>query len=171
MFLTGRYGSTGWLMQTIAVIGAGVLAICVFVIVQSLLEGFLSGRPRWECLLAPGKWASRAVVRFTTKYVFGMHGGGEDGDEDANGDEWHSRAEYLVNSIQFVISQAETRLDERMALTTEQTASAVRSLWSTVVVEDVQAENIEATTSNNRFVRKTQSFQFIQDLANIMISS
>lgn len=39
-------------------------------------------------------------------------------------------------------------VQQRIALSTSQTASAVRSLWSTVVVEDVQAESVEATTSN-----------------------
>ena len=37
---------------------------------------------------------------------------------------------------------------QRISLSTSQTASAVRSLWSTVVVEDAQAESVEATTSN-----------------------
>jgi len=39
-------------------------------------------------------------------------------------------------------------VQQRIALSTSQAASAVRSLWSTVVVEDVQAESVEATTSN-----------------------
>lgn len=39
-------------------------------------------------------------------------------------------------------------VQQRIALSTSQTASAVRSLWSTVVVEDTQAESVEATTSN-----------------------
>lgn len=37
---------------------------------------------------------------------------------------------------------------QRIALSTSQTASAVRSLWSTVVVEDAQAEGVDARTSN-----------------------
>jgi hypothetical protein len=37
---------------------------------------------------------------------------------------------------------------QRIALSTSQTASAVRSLWSTAVVEDAQAESVTATTSN-----------------------
>ena len=39
-------------------------------------------------------------------------------------------------------------VQQRISLSTSQTASAVRSLWSTVVVEDAQAESVEATTSN-----------------------
>jgi hypothetical protein len=39
-------------------------------------------------------------------------------------------------------------VQQRISLTTSQAASAVRSLWSTVVVEDVQAESVQATTSN-----------------------
>lgn len=39
-------------------------------------------------------------------------------------------------------------VQQRIALSTSQAASAVRSLWSTVVVEDTQAENVQATTSN-----------------------
>jgi hypothetical protein len=39
-------------------------------------------------------------------------------------------------------------VQQRISLSTSQTASAVRSFWSTVVVEDAQAKNIEATTSN-----------------------
>jgi hypothetical protein len=37
---------------------------------------------------------------------------------------------------------------QRISLSTSQNASSVRSLWSTVVVEDTQAESVEATTSN-----------------------
>ena len=39
-------------------------------------------------------------------------------------------------------------VQQRIQLTTSQTASSVRSLWSSVVVEDAQSENVEATTSN-----------------------
>jgi hypothetical protein len=39
------------------------------------------------------------------------------------------------------------KVQQRISLSTSQTASAVRSLWSTVVVEDTQAESVEATTS------------------------
>lgn len=37
---------------------------------------------------------------------------------------------------------------QRISLSTSQTASAVRSLWSTVVVEDAQAEHVDVQTSN-----------------------
>ncbi len=37
---------------------------------------------------------------------------------------------------------------QRISLSTSQTASAVRSLWSTVVVEDAQAEDVDVQTSN-----------------------
>jgi hypothetical protein len=37
---------------------------------------------------------------------------------------------------------------QRISLSASQNASSVRSLWSTVVVEDAQAESVEATTSN-----------------------
>ena len=37
---------------------------------------------------------------------------------------------------------------QRIALSTSQTASAVRSLWSTIVVEDAQAEGVDVQTSN-----------------------
>ncbi len=40
------------------------------------------------------------------------------------------------------------RLNQRIALSTSQNASAVRSLWSTAVVEDAQSETARATTSN-----------------------
>lgn len=39
-------------------------------------------------------------------------------------------------------------VQQRINLSTSQTASAVRSLWSTIVVEDTQAEGVDATTSN-----------------------
>ncbi|MGD9987038.1 hypothetical protein [Pseudonocardia sp.] len=39
-------------------------------------------------------------------------------------------------------------VNQRIALSTSQTASAVRSLWSTAVVEDAQGESVSATTSN-----------------------
>jgi hypothetical protein len=39
-------------------------------------------------------------------------------------------------------------VQQRIALSTSQNASVVRSLWSTVVVEDAQSEGINATTSN-----------------------
>ncbi len=39
-------------------------------------------------------------------------------------------------------------VQQRIQLSTSQTASAIRSLWSTIVIEDTQAENIEATTTN-----------------------
>ncbi|MEO8000813.1 MAG: hypothetical protein ABI644_02975, partial [Arenimonas sp.] len=39
-------------------------------------------------------------------------------------------------------------VQQRIALSTSQNASVVRSLWSTVVVEDAQAEGIDAKTSN-----------------------
>ncbi|MES2521388.1 MAG: hypothetical protein V4617_01730 [Gemmatimonadota bacterium] len=40
------------------------------------------------------------------------------------------------------------RLNQRIALSTSQNASAVRSLWSTAVVEDTQGETARASTSN-----------------------
>lgn len=40
------------------------------------------------------------------------------------------------------------RLNQRISLSTSQNASAVRSLWSTAVVEDAQSETARATTSN-----------------------
>lgn len=39
-------------------------------------------------------------------------------------------------------------VQQRISLSTSQHASSVRSLWSTSVVEDTQAEQVEATTSN-----------------------
>jgi len=39
-------------------------------------------------------------------------------------------------------------MQQRIALSTSQNASAVRSVWSTAVVEDVQAESVEASASN-----------------------
>ena len=39
-------------------------------------------------------------------------------------------------------------VQQRISLSTSQTASAVRSFWSTAVVEDTQSERVEATTSN-----------------------
>lgn len=39
-------------------------------------------------------------------------------------------------------------VQQRISLSTTQNASAVRSLWTTGVVEDAQAESVEATTSN-----------------------
>jgi hypothetical protein len=58
-------------------------------------------------------------------------------------------------------------VQQRISLSTSQTASAVRSLWSTVVIEDIQAEQVQATTSmvanyNHMHALNIEYFEMLQ---------